>query len=137
MANKNSVLLFGDYGTEVIRLSQLYDPDKCLYQPVAKDDPIEPNQTYYTPELRSKTVFFDVANLSDRVGGTFAYDGEYYKKDPTKDESQEGKYVPATQTLVVVDEVNEFGQYTLLVVDWVENADITSKSKDKILVGKL
>lgn len=137
MANKNSVLLFGDYGTEVIRLSQLYDPDKCLYQPVSEGDPIEPNTTYYTPELRNKTVFFDAANLSDRAGGTFAYDGEYYKKDPTKDESQEGKYVPAAQTIVVVDEVNEFGQYTLLVVDWVENADITSKSKDKILVNKL
>ena len=137
MANKNSVLLFGDYGTEVIRLSQLYDPDKCLYQPVSRGDTIDPNKTYYTPELRNKTVFFDVADLSARAGGEFAYDGEYYEKDPTKDESQEGKYVPATQTIVVVDEVNEFGQYTLLIVDWVENADITSKSKDKILVGKL
>ena len=78
MANKNSVLLFGDYGTEVIRLSQLYDPDKCLYQPVSRGDTIDPNKTYYTPELRNKTVFFDVADLSARAGGEFAYDGEYY-----------------------------------------------------------
>ena len=78
MANKNSVLLFGDYGTEVIRLSQLYDPDKCLYRPVGAGDLIESGKTYYSPELRNKTVFFDTVDLSSRVGEHFTQDGEYY-----------------------------------------------------------
>ena len=134
MANKNSVLLFGDYGTEVIRLSQLYDPDKCLYRPVKAGDSIEAGKTYYSPELRNKTVFFDAANLSSRVGEHFTQDGEYYYKEGDETDTQEGRYVPATQTLVVVDEVNNFGQYTILVVDWVEDAD---EEKDKVLQSLL
>ena len=121
---KNTLLLFGDYGTEVIRLSQLYDPANCLYQPVDVSEPFDQSVTYYTAVLRNKTVFFEeITDPSEESVQPLISAGKCFKYNADNEDKPQGRYVPARQTIVVVDEVNNFGQYTLLVVDWVEDAD--------------
>ena len=55
---KNSVLLFGDYGVEVIKLSQLYDPDMDEYEQCKGGTAPSSAQTYFTATCKDRTIEF-------------------------------------------------------------------------------
>jgi len=118
--NKNQLLLFGDYGTEVIRLSQLYDPSNCIWQRCKADDAYVSTRTYAIPGIKNKAVFFD-----KQTGLTKAvYDASptsYYYYVAENEGKEQSRYVPAAQSIVVVDSSTQYSQYTLMVVDWVED----------------
>ena len=121
---RNNVLLFGDYGTEIMRLSQLYDPKQDRYQKSTDPRPIE-GETYFTIALRNRTIYFtEVDDISAYTKdgtsiGEFRDDVTLWKD--TGKECQNGYYVPVTQTMVVVDKATEkWGTYTLLIVDYVD-----------------
>ena len=121
---RNNVLLFGDYGTEIMRLTQLYDPKQDRYQKSTDPRPIE-GEKYFTITLRNRTIYFNevediTAYTKDGTAiGEFRTDVTLWKD--TGKECQNGYYVPVTQTMVVVDKATEkWGTYTLLIVDAVD-----------------
>lgn len=121
---RNNVLLFGDYGTEIMRLTQLYDPKQDRYQKSTDPRPIA-GEKYFTITLRNRTIYFNevediTAYTKDGTAiGEFRNDVTLWKD--TGKECQNGYYVPVTQTMVVVDKATEkWGTYTLLIVDAVD-----------------
>ena len=118
----NPVILFGDVGPDTIRLSQIYDPDNDEYA-LSKDENAVEGKTYYTRTYADKTVTFkEVTNTS---GGHPEAAG-WYEKNLGGSRST-GKYVPAEDSLVVVDFMTEdYDEYTILIVDSVD--EVTLKS---------
>ena len=136
MAN-NSILLFGDYGTEVIRLSQLYDPDKAQYKRVKKGDtyvPLSSSMHYYKANKPTKGHrYIEFEEITDAITDIYPYLNDEHTQfivddppvwiiNPEYKEDQSGTYVPVAQTLVVVDHpIERWGTYTLLAVDKVDD----------------
>ena len=131
---KNSVLLFGDYGVEVIKLSQLYDPDNDEYEQCKGGIAPSREQSYFTATCKDRTIEFSEISYDEIVANpTMVYRDDQgnprfldkpnvwtYNED--KANVEHGKYVPAVKTLVVVDDPTpEYGTYTLLVVDSVDD----------------
>ena len=127
---KNSVLLFGDYGVEVIKLSQLYDPDNDEYEQCKGGTAPSTEQTYFTATCKNRTIEFSEISYEEIVTDpTMVGEDRKFLDKPNvwtynenKADVEHGKYVPAVKTLVVVDDPTpEYGTYTLLVVDSVDD----------------
>jgi len=127
---KNSVLLFGDYGVEVIKLSQLYDPDMDEYEQCKGGTAPSSTQTYFTATCKDRTIEFSEISYAEIMADpTMVGPDERFLDKPNvwtynedKANVEHGKYVPAAKTLVVVDDPTpEYGTYTLLVVDSVDD----------------
>lgn len=127
---KNSVLLFGDYGVEVIKLSQLYDPDNDEYEQCKGGTAPSREQSYFTATCKDRTIEFSEITYEEIVtdptmvgnDGRFLDKPNVWTYNEDKANVEHGKYVPAVKTLVVVDDPTpEYGTYTLLVVDSVDD----------------
>ena len=118
----NPVILFGDVGPDIIRLSQIYDPDSDEYA-LSKDENAVAGKTYYTRTYADKTVTFtEVTNTS----GGHPESAGWYELNLGGTRST-GKYVPAEDSLVVVDFMTEdYDEYSILIVDSVD--EVTLKS---------
>ncbi len=127
---KNSVLLFGDYGVEVIKLSQLYDPDMDEYEQCKGGTAPSSTQIYFTATCKDRTIEFSEISYAEIMANPTMVgpDNRFLDKpnvwtyNEDKANVEHGKYVPAAKTLVVVDNPTpKYGTYTLLVVDRVDD----------------
>lgn len=118
---KNPVVMFGNIGPDVVRLSQIYDPDNDQYKP--SDD----QYAVLTPKAKKywiRTYADKVVKFTPVTGITSASTPKangWYDEN-TNGIVSTGKYVPAEQSLVVVDVDNEtFKENMLLTVESVDD----------------
>jgi hypothetical protein len=130
-----NVLLFGDFEPEIVRLSKLFDPERDEFQLVTSNE-FNPDWIYYTAEVRNKTLYFSRASEEDvraaAEAGTLANNYWHGPDHDVDEDGENGKYVPAVKSIVVVDpeasniDYGRWGTYTLLIVDSVD--PVTFKS---------
>lgn len=98
----NPIVMFGNIGPDVVRLSQIYDPDNDQYKP--SDDQyavLSPKaKRYWTRSYSDKVVKFTEVKP---VKSTDTPKANGWYDENTNGIVSTGKYVPAERSLVVVD----------------------------------
>lgn len=114
----NPIVLFGNIGPDVARISQIYDPDKDQFIPSA-DTYVRDSKTYYKKSYANRVISFTA--VTDTTTLDNPKEAGLYEENDSADASK-GKYVPAVKSIVVCDEVyDDYPERTLLIVDSVDD----------------
>lgn len=121
-----NVLMFGNLGPELVRMSDLFDPDECVFE-IERGTVAQENRVYYTAEIKNNTIRFFEVDPQPAAGSTIPKDTYWFvDKNARFDTDQTGHYIPAETSLVIVDpkatasQTEKWGTYTLLVVESVD-----------------
>lgn len=117
----NPIVMFGNIGPDVVRLSQIYDPDNDQYKP--SDDQyavLSPKaKRYWTRSYSDKVVTFSEVKP---IKSTDTPKANGWYDENTNGIVSTGKYVPAERSLVVVDVENStYKENMVLTVTSVDN----------------
>ena len=113
----NPIVLFGNIGPDVVKVSQIYDPDNDQYTP--SEDVVVQDKTYYIRTYSNRVIeFHEVSHPSatdnPKENGWYEVNAEHV--------DQTGKYVPAAKSLVVCDVAYQnFQERAILIVDSVDD----------------
>ena len=118
LSTHNPIVLFGNIGPDVVKVSQIYDPDNDQYT-ISRDVVAQPNKSYYTRSYDNRTITFTpVGTIA--VGANPKENGWYEENAAHAD--QTGKYVPAPKSIVVCDiDYGDFKARSILIVDSVDD----------------
>jgi len=121
-----NVLMFGNLGPELVRMSDLFDPDECLFE-IETGSVAQANRVYYRAEIKNNTIRFFEEDPQPAAGSTITANTLWFvDKNAQFDTDQTGHYIPAETSLVIVDpkatasQTEKWGTYTLLVVESVD-----------------
>lgn len=121
-----NVLMFGNLGPELVRMSDLFDPDECLFE-IETGSVAQANRVYYRAEIKNNTIRFFEIDPQPAAGSTITANTLWFvDKNSQFDTDQTGHYIPAETSLVIVDpkatasQTEKWGTYTLLVVESVD-----------------
>ncbi len=140
----NQIVMFGNAGPDVLKLSQIYDPDNDAFV-LTEDEEVQYLHTeegetpkmksYYTRLYRDGVVrFYKVENVTEYDNPSL---NQWYEVKEGYNANIDGKYVPAVQSLVVVDyDTEAWETRTVLVVVAVDPVTLQPSLKP-INVGVL
>lgn len=119
ISTDNPIVLFGNIGPDVVKVSQIYDPDNDQYTPSEDVVAQVGIKTYYTRTYSNRVIEFH------EVTGAVTADNPkargWYEVNAAHTD-QTGKYVPAPKSLVVCDVAYEnFQARSILIVDSVDD----------------
>ena len=144
MLDVNQIVMFGNAGPDVLKLSQIYDPDNDAFV-LTEDEEVQyleaeegqprPMKAYYTRSYADGVVRFTrVTNITEYSNPSL---NQWYETKAGYNASIDGKYVPAVQSLVVVDyDTDAWEKRTILVVVAVDPVTLQPSLKP-INVGVL
>ena len=121
-----NVLMFGNLGPELVRMSDLFDPDECVFE-LERGTVAQTNRVYYSAEIKNSTIRFFELDPQPAKDSPIPKDTYWFVDDTARfDSDQTGHYIPAETSLVIVDpkatasQTEKWGTYTLLVVESVD-----------------
>ena len=114
----NPIVIFGNIGPDVVKVSQIYDPDNDQYV-LSQDVIAQTGKEYFTRTYANRTITFTPVTgvvTSKNPSEEGWYEVNYAHQDQT------GKYVPAPKSLVVCDVAYEnFKARSVLIVESVDD----------------
>jgi len=118
ISTDNPIVLFGNIGPDVVRITQIYDPDNDQYIPT--EDITVQDKTYYTRSYANRTITFTPVSISSTSPVNPKEKGWYEVNEAHAD--QTGKYVPAVNSVVVCDtDYGNFKERSILIVESVDD----------------
>ena len=118
VSTDNPIILFGNIGPDVVKVSQIYDPDNDQYT-LSQDVLVQEGKTYYTRSYANRTITF-IAVASPESTANPMEQGWYEINETHVD--QTGKYIPAVHSLVVCDkDYKNFKTRSVLIVTAVDD----------------
>ena len=118
VSTDNPIVLFGNIGPDVVKVSQIYDPDNDQYT-LSEDVVAQSGKAYYTRSYANRVITFTPVSgvvTTDNPKEEGWYEINYAHIDQT------GKYVPAPKSLVVCDVAYQnFQERAILIVDSVDD----------------
>lgn len=118
LSTDNPIVLFGNIGPDVVKVSQIYDPDNDQYT-LSEDVIVQTGKEYFTRSYGNRVITF--TPVSHPASTDNPKERGWYEVNAAHVD-QTGKYVPAPKSLVVCDVAYEnFKARAILIVDSVDD----------------
>lgn len=132
-AQDNPILVFGDVDPDILKLSQVYDPDNDKYVKSLDDEyTYDETKQYWKRTVSYNRIIFEKISLSGKLGPYNNPSFNDWYEENAMHKSQAGTYVPAVGSVVVVNErTDDYKEYTLLAVAAVDNETEYKEYEDR------